>query len=115
MHAAVALGIAVACWARLYLGPLWSGRITRKLDHRVVDSGPYALMRHPICSGLLLSLLATAAAKGTVLGAGGFVLLCLGLWAKARQEDRWLSRRGRKLCHYRERVPMLLPFAPTGR
>lgn len=114
--AAVALGIAVAWWARLYLGPLWSGRITRKLDHRVVDSGPYALVRHPIYSGLLLSLLATAAAKGTVLGAGGFVLLCLGLWAKARQEERWLEQElGESYADYRERVPMLLPFAPTGR
>jgi protein-S-isoprenylcysteine O-methyltransferase Ste14 len=37
--AGVAIGIVVAWWARPYLGPLWSSGITRKSDHRVVDSG----------------------------------------------------------------------------
>jgi protein-S-isoprenylcysteine O-methyltransferase Ste14 len=114
--AGVAVGIAIAWWARLYLGPLWSGRITRKPDHRVVDSGPYAVVRHPIYSGLLLSLLATAAAKGTVLGVVGFASLWLGLWMKARQEERWLVQElGESYSDYRKRVPMLLPFSPKGR
>jgi len=62
----VGAGVAVAWWARLHLGRMWSARITLKADHKVVDSGPYALVRHPIYSGLLLSLMATAAAKGTI-------------------------------------------------
>ena len=115
--AGVALGIAVAWWARLYLGPLWSSRITRKSDHRVVDSGPYALVRHPIYSGLLLSLLFTAVAKGTLLGVGGFALLLAGMWMKARQEEAWLSQQLGESAYadYRRRVPMLLPFRLKGR
>lgn len=31
-----------------YLGDLWSGWITKKGDHRIVDSGPYGIVRHPI-------------------------------------------------------------------
>jgi protein-S-isoprenylcysteine O-methyltransferase Ste14 len=114
--AGVAAGIAVAWWARLYLGPLWSGRITRKSDHRVVDSGPYSLVRHPIYTGLLLSLLATTADNGTLMGVGGFGLLLLSFWIKARQEEQWLIQElGVSYAHYRKRVPMLIPFGFKGR
>jgi protein-S-isoprenylcysteine O-methyltransferase Ste14 len=74
-------------------------------------------VRHPIYFGLLLSLLATAAAKGTVLGLAGFALLLIGIVIKARQEERWLIQElGADLyADYRRRVPMLLPFGPTSR
>ena len=32
------LGLAFTWWARIHLGTLWSGRITRKADHRIVDT-----------------------------------------------------------------------------
>jgi protein-S-isoprenylcysteine O-methyltransferase Ste14 len=112
--AGVAIGIGVAWWARLHLGRLWSAHITRKADHRVVDTGPYAAVRHPIYSGLLLSLLATAAAKGTLLGVAGFLLLLLGVWMNARFEEQWLVQELDQGAYadYRKRVPMLIPFAP---
>jgi protein-S-isoprenylcysteine O-methyltransferase Ste14 len=90
--ALVALGMAIAWWARIHLGRLWSGHITRKADHRIVDSGPYARVRHPIYTGLLLGLAATAVLKGTPTALAGFVLLALGLYLKARIEERWLSQ-----------------------
>jgi protein-S-isoprenylcysteine O-methyltransferase Ste14 len=112
----VAAGIAFAWWARVHLGRLWSGRITRKADHRVVDSGPYSLVRHPIYSGLLLALLATTAAKGTLFGVVGLLFLLLGFWMKARLEERWLIDELGEGAYtgYRARVPMLLPFGPRG-
>jgi protein-S-isoprenylcysteine O-methyltransferase Ste14 len=111
----VGVGVGIAWWARWYLGRLWSARITRKAGHTVVDSGPYAFVRHPIYSGLLLSLSATAAAKGTALGIAGFLLLLLGIWMKARLEERWLTAElgADAYGSYRRRVPMLLPFGPT--
>lgn len=113
--ALIALGIAFAWWARLTLGRLWSASVTCKADHRVVDSGPYALVRHPIYTGMLLALLATAAAKGTLLGVVGFALLLLGVWTKARLEERWLSTElgAGAYADYRRRVPMLVPFWPV--
>lgn len=114
--AGVAVGIAFTWWARIHLGRLWSGRITRKADHRVVDSGPYAMVRHPIYSGLLLALLATAAVKGTLFGVVGFLFLLLGIWMKARLEERWLIGElgDGAYTNYRARVPMLVPFGPKG-
>lgn len=112
----VALGLAFCWWARLHLGRLWSGQITRKAEHRVVDSGPYGIVRHPIYTGILLAAFATMAAKGTIPGIAGAALLALGLWWKARLEERWLSQELGEGAYqdYRRRVPMLLPFGPKG-
>lgn len=113
--ALVAAGFVFAWWARLHLGALWSGTITRKQDHRIVDTGPYALVRHPIYTGLLLSGFATAIARGRWEALIGALLFALGCWIKARQEERFLSEElGPEYAAYRERVPMLVPFVGAG-
>ena len=109
--ALVVAGFAFAWWARLHLGALWSGTITRKQDHRIVDTGPYALVRHPIYTGILLSGFATAIARGRWEALIGAFLFALGCWIKARQEERFLSEElGPEYAAYRKRVPMLVPF-----
>ena len=109
----VALGIAFAWWARIWLGDLWSGQVTKKADHRVVDTGPYRIVRHPIYTGILFAIYATAALKGTVLGLAGAALITLGLWMKARLEEAFLQEElGSDYDTYRQRVPMLMPLGP---
>jgi len=111
--AAVTLaGIAFAWWARLHLGRLWSGSITLKERHRIVDTGPYSLVRHPIYTGLIGATLATAAAQATATAVVGWVLIVLGLWLKARAEERFLIDQfgSESYAAYQRRVPMLVPF-----
>ena len=85
--------------------------MTRKEDHRIVDTGPYALVRHPIYTGLLLSGFATAIARGTVESLIGVVIVLAGFWIKARLEERFLSQDlGPDYAAYRARVKMLVPF-----
>ena len=109
--ALVAIGMAFAWWARLHLGRLWSGHITRKADHKIIDTGPYAMVRHPIYTGLLLALGATAALKATFAALLGFLLFDVGFYLKARIEERWLSGElgEQAYADYQRRVPMLLP------
>lgn len=109
--ALVTAGFLFAWWARIHLGTLWSGTITRKQDHRIVDTGPYALVRHPIYTGLLLSGFATAVARGRWEALVGAFLFALGCWIKARQEERFLSEElGAEYAAYRARVRMLVPY-----
>ncbi len=111
--AAVTLaGILFAWWARIHLGRLWSSGVTRKQNHRVVDTGPYGLVRHPIYTGLLASALATTIAQATATTLGGWILIALGLGMKARAEERFLAAElePEAYSYYRQRVPMLLPF-----
>jgi protein-S-isoprenylcysteine O-methyltransferase Ste14 len=108
---ALSAGILFTWWARIHIGRLWSGSITRKEDHHVVDTGPYALVRHPIYTGLILALLATAAAQATANALAGAVLLNVGFWLKARAEERFLMAELGADAYdaYRRRVPMLVP------
>ena len=107
-------GFIFAWWARLTLGRLWSGTITLKQDHYLVDTGPYRLVRHPIYTGLLASVVMTVAAKGTALALLGGALLMIGFTIKARFEERFLATElgAARYAAYRARVPMLLPLGP---
>jgi protein-S-isoprenylcysteine O-methyltransferase Ste14 len=106
-------GILFAWWARIHLGRLWSSGVTRKANHHVVDTGPYSLVRHPIYTGLLAAALATTIAQATATAIGGWILIVLGIWIKARAEERFLvtELEPEAYASYRLRVPMLLPFA----
>jgi protein-S-isoprenylcysteine O-methyltransferase Ste14 len=108
------LGLAFTWWARIYLGRLWSSAITRKEGHRIIDTGPYALVRHPIYTGLIIALLATAAADARVTALLGAALIIFGLWLKARSEERFLTAElgADTYGSYCRRVPMLIPFLP---
>ena len=111
MTGLVALGILFAWWARIHLGSLWSGTVTQKEGHRIVDTGPYAIVRHPIYTGLLLSAYALAALRGAPVSLAGAGLFTLGWYMKARLEEGFLSKDlGAEYEAYRERVPMLVPF-----
>ena len=95
---------------------LWSGRITRKSDHHLLDTGPFSIVRHPIYTGILLAVLATMLVKGTVPGVAGAIVITLGLWLKARMEEKWLGQElGLNVYgDYTRRVSMLVPFGPKG-
>ncbi len=112
MAALCLAGFAFAWWARLHLGRLWSAFVTRKADHRIVDSGPYGIVRHPIYTGIILAALALAIVKGTVFAVAGALLATLGFWIKARLEEGFLREQlGAEAYEaYRRRVPMLVPL-----
>jgi protein-S-isoprenylcysteine O-methyltransferase Ste14 len=112
MAALCAIGFAFAWWARLHLGKLWSAFVTRKADHRIIDTGPYAIVRHPIYTGIILAAFATAILKGTIFAIAGALLVAFSFWIKARLEERFLREQlGREAYDpYRRRVPMLIPL-----
>jgi protein-S-isoprenylcysteine O-methyltransferase Ste14 len=105
-----AAGIAFAWWARIHLGKLWSGGIERMANHRVVESGPYALARHPIYTGLIASAAAAAVLRSTPWALLGATLIALGFALKAGVEERFLERELGGYQAYRRRVRMILPF-----
>jgi protein-S-isoprenylcysteine O-methyltransferase Ste14 len=107
-------GLLLTWLARIHLGRLWSSAITRKEKHRVIDTGPYALVRHPIYVGIITALIATAVIEATLVALVGAALIALGLWLKARAEERFLMGELGPDAYgsYCRRVPMLIPFLP---
>jgi protein-S-isoprenylcysteine O-methyltransferase Ste14 len=110
-----AAGLALAWWARAHLGGLWSSGVTRKQDHKLIDRGPYALVRHPIYAGLLLGAVALLGISGRMFGLIGFGFVVVGLWLKARLEERFLREElgADVYAAYAKRVPMLVPGSPV--
>jgi protein-S-isoprenylcysteine O-methyltransferase Ste14 len=107
-----ALSFAFCWWARLYLGRLWSASITRKENHRIVNTGPYGLVRHPIYTGISFAALATALQEGSLIALAGAAILTLGWYVKARIEEDFLRAElgAQTYNDYAARVPMLVPF-----
>jgi protein-S-isoprenylcysteine O-methyltransferase Ste14 len=106
----VAVGLGFSVWARVHLGRNWSGTVTLKERHTVIRSGPYALTRHPIYTGLLLALTGTMLARDSVAALVGLGLSAVGIVIKLRQEERlMLEHFGPAYSAYRAEVAALIP------
>lgn len=104
-------GVGLAIWARVFLGGNWSGTVTVKEHHSLVKNGPYAIVRHPIYSGLLLALLGTAVAfrELRILIAAGLALVMYAM--KVNMEEKFMIEEfGAEYQEYRRRVKALIPF-----
>jgi len=103
-------GIALAIWARWHLGQYWSGRITIKEDHKLVRTGPYARLRHPIYSGLDLAAIGSALAIDRWRCVAGVFVVILGFCVKAKREEAMLSTQfGEDFEEHRRQTGFLLP------
>ena len=103
-------GIALALWARWHLGQYWSGRITIKEDHRLIRSGPYAHLRHPIYTGLDLAVTGTALLINQWRCVIGVCVIVTGFWIKAKREEAMLGRQfGEEFQEHRRYTGFLLP------
>jgi protein-S-isoprenylcysteine O-methyltransferase Ste14 len=105
------VGLAFTIWARRTLGGNWSGSVTFKEDHELIQRGPYALVRHPIYTGLLLMLVGTVVVLGRVDGFVALVIVVGALWWKLRREEAMMTKHfPGAYPAYRARVKALIPF-----
>ncbi len=106
-----AAGFAFCWWARIHLGRMWSSSVTRKADHHIVDTGPYAWVRHPIYSGIITAAAAMAVLEGTIVALVGLVVIVVAFWMKARLEERFLRRELGPATYdeYARKTSMLFP------
>jgi protein-S-isoprenylcysteine O-methyltransferase Ste14 len=109
--ALVVAGFGFCWWARLHLGRLWSGLVTLKEGHHIVDTGPYGLVRHPIYTGVMFAALMTALIAASPAALLGFALVCLGFGMTARIEEGFLRDQlgAQAYDDYSRRTPMLIP------
>jgi protein-S-isoprenylcysteine O-methyltransferase Ste14 len=103
-------GCLFAIWARVTLGGNWSGKPTVKLDHELVTSGPYALARHPIYTGVMVAVAGTAMAYGEWHSILGVIVLLVAFLVKIGQEEQLMMQTFPVAYPaYRQRVKALIP------
>ena len=104
-------GLAICLWARAILGRNWSGTVTLKENHELIVRGPYRVVRHPIYTGLLAMLVATALQQRHLAGILGFLLAFISFWIKSTaEEELMLQQFPDQYPSYRSRVKRILPF-----
>jgi len=105
------VGVLFAIWARLTIGRNWSNIMALKEKHELVQTGPYAFVRHPIYTGMSLAVLGTAMTTGSLASYLGFGCMMIGLLMRIQSEDRLMARQFPE-SHpaYRQRTKKLVPF-----
>jgi protein-S-isoprenylcysteine O-methyltransferase Ste14 len=101
-------GLGFTVWARIHLGKYWSGNVTLKEGHRLIRTGPYALVRHPIYTGLILAMSGSAIALDQVRGVLAVAVVVYSFIRKLRLEEKWLTEEfGEEYLQYKREVRAL--------
>jgi|SRR5215467_13389901 len=109
------VGVAVAVWARYCLGVYWSARVTLKEGHQLIRSGPYAFVRHPIYTGMLVAAVGAALVVGEWRGIVAVILLLAAHSRKAMREEALLTKEfGEEYTSYRKHTGFLFPRLGGG-
>lgn len=104
------VGAGIAIWARYSIGAYWSARVTLKEGHQLIRSGPYAYVRHPIYTGMLVACIGTALVVGEWRGVLAVALLLAAHSRKAMREESMLTREfGQQYTSYRQSTGFLFP------
>jgi protein-S-isoprenylcysteine O-methyltransferase Ste14 len=103
-------GVGFAIWARHHIGRYWSARVSIVTEHKLIRTGPYGRIRHPIYTGILVGLAGTALVVGEYRALAGLGIALFGFATKARKEEAYLAARfGREFEEHRRRTGFLLP------
>lgn len=105
------LGLMGALWARATLGGNWSSDVVIKENHELIERGPYHWVRHPIYSSMLVMYIGGVIWDGHAILFVSLLLVILGVWFKARQEERLLTKHFPEAYpSYKARVKALIPY-----
>jgi protein-S-isoprenylcysteine O-methyltransferase Ste14 len=104
-------GLIFTIQARIQLGQNWSGRVTIKVDHQLIQSGPYKIVRHPIYTGILFGFIGSVIVIGKLGSLLGFVPILADLIVKISKEEKFLLEEfGSNYIQYKKTVKALIPF-----
>ena len=111
-HSFDGLGDFVTTMVHVVLGRFFSWMVAVQEGQKVVDSGPYRLVRHPSYTGVLLILMGV----GLALQSWGAVLLLLLIFGLAYgyrihvEEKVMISELGDDYIKYSQRTKRLIPY-----
>jgi protein-S-isoprenylcysteine O-methyltransferase Ste14 len=104
------VGFGFAFWARAYLGRNWGMPMSLRQGHELVTSGPYAYVRHPIYTGIMLAMLGSALTLGLLWLALFVIYFAYFLFSARTEEKMMLAQFPDAYPAYRRRTKMLIPF-----
>lgn len=105
-------GVAFAVWARIVLGHNWSGLVMMVRDgHQLVQTGPYAIVRHPIYTGMFAAILGITLTLGTLASWIAVASGLAGILIRVDVEERLMATEfGAAHAAYRAKTWKLIPL-----
>jgi protein-S-isoprenylcysteine O-methyltransferase Ste14 len=105
------LGLSFTVWARVHLGQYWSESVQIKVDHELIRTGPYKVVRHPVYIGVLFGCLGTAIVMGEISAWLAIALILAAFLMKIWKEEKFLiDEFGQTYLQYKKEVKALIPF-----
>lgn len=105
------IGLVIRWQAHKTLAGMWSGTLELAQDHKLVTSGIYGYLRHPIYTSLILwALCQPVLLPNVVAGWSGFVaVLLLWLVRVPKEEAMMLTKFGDEYRQYAARTGKIVP------
>ncbi len=109
------LGASLTVWARQVLGAMWGISTSRTVklmpDHRLIQSGPYAIVRHPMYLGWWIALLGLIAIYRTWPLVALLVMSLAIFYRRSQVEEATLAEHfGAEWQAYAARTKAFIPF-----
>lgn len=105
------IGILFSIWGRIALGSNWSADAVLKSGQTLVSMGPYALVRHPIYSGITLGMIGSAVAIGNIGGLLAVILILIFSYLRITYEERMMNEKfDNEWKEYTKKVKMFIPW-----
>lgn len=104
------VGLAFVVLASVSLGRSLSPFPRPRDEGRLVETGVFSLVRHPIYAGLTCVALGWSVMWMSLAALAATVVLFAFFDSKSRREERWLQEKFAGYGQYRARVKKLVPF-----
>jgi protein-S-isoprenylcysteine O-methyltransferase Ste14 len=111
----ILIALALHIWSREHLQQFYAERVEVQPEHKVIDTGPYKLMRHPVITsffGIATGLFLINPAIPTLAA------LLYTIWdftRAAKQEEELLTKTLPGYATYADRTPRFLPRLSRNR
>lgn len=112
----IILGLAFRIWSIRTLGKFFTATVQITEGHRVVKSGPYAIVRHPSYLGAYAAIVGSALFLNAIIGTAIAALAMFVVYRKriAAEEATLINEFGEEYRDYRHATPAIVPFVGHG-
>ena len=86
-------GIIFLIWVHICLGKEWSAKLQIRNDHRLIQSGPYSRIRHPMYTGLFTVYLAVGIVSSNYVILLPLMIAVISIAVRIPQEEALLIKR----------------------